>query len=97
MNSGRTRFTKLCTLASCKLCAKSRLQDLALLLLVFLLGSSLATEPSTFKHANDGNGNGNDDENVTLKREFALLFPSHAVVVGFVKYIMLENLSRVGF
>ena len=53
--------------------AKSRLHDLALLLLVSLLGSSLATEPSTFKHAHDGNGN--DDENVTLKSEFALLFP----------------------
>ena len=95
MNSGRTRFTKLCTFASCKLYAKSRLHDLALLLLVFLLGSSLATEPSTFKHADDGNGNG--DENVTLKSEFASLFPSPAVVVGFVKYIMLANLSRVGF
>ena len=95
MNSGRTRFTKLCTFASCKLYAKSRLHDLALLLLVFLPGSSLATEPSTFKQANDGNGNG--DENVTLKSEFALLFPCPAVVVGFVKYIMLANLSRVGF
>ena len=95
MNSGRTRFTKLCTFASCKLYAKSRLHDLALLLLVFLLGSSLATEPSTFKHAHDGNGNG--DGNMTLKSEFASLFPSPAVVVGFVKYIMLANLSRVGF
>ena len=95
MNSGRTRFTKLCTFASCKLYAKSRLHDLALLLLVFLLGSSLATEPSTFKQAHDGNGNG--DENMTLKSELALLFPSPAVVVGFVKYIMLVNLSRVGF
>ena len=95
MNSGRTRFTKLCTFASCKLYAKSRLHDLALLLLVFLLRSSLATEPSTFKQADDGNGNG--DENVTLKSEFASLFPSPAVVVGFVKYIMLANLSRVGF
>ena len=95
MNSGRTRFTKLCTFASCKLYAKNRLHALALLLLVFLLGSSLATEPSTIKHAHDGNGNG--DENVTLKSEFALLFPSPAVVVGFVKYIMLANLSRVGF
>ena len=78
--------------------AKSRLHDLALLLLVSLLGSSLATEPSTFKHAHDGNGS--DDENVTLKSEFALLFPpppTPAVVVGFVKYIMLANLSRVGF
>ena len=75
--------------------AKSRLHDLALLLLVSLLGSSLVTEPSTFKHAHDGNGS--DDENVTLKSEFALLFPSPAVVVGFVKYIMLVNLSRVGF
>ena len=56
--------------------AKSRLHDLGLLLLVSLLGSSLATEPSTFKQAHDGNGNGNDDENVTLKSEFALLFPS---------------------
>ena len=53
--------------------AKSRLHDLGLLLLVSLLGSSLATEPSTFKQAHDGNGN--DDENVTLKSEFALLFP----------------------
>ena len=95
MNSGHTRFTKLCTFASCKLYAKSRLHDLALLLLVFLLRSSLATEPSTFKQADDGNGNG--DENVTLKSEFASLFPSPAVVVGFVKYIMLANLSRVGF
>ena len=95
MNSGRTRFTKLCTFASRKLYTKSRLHDLALLLLVFLLGSSLATEPSTFKQAHDGNGNG--DENMTLKSEFALLFPSPAVVVGFVKYIMLANLSRVGF
>ena len=95
MNSGRTRFTKLCTFASCKLYAKSRLHDLALLLLVFLLNSSLATGPSPNKHAHDGNGN--DDENVTLKSEFALLFPSSAVVVGFVKYIMLANLSRVGF
>ena len=97
MNSGRTRFTKLCTFASCKLYAKSRLHDLALLLLVSLLGSSLATEPSTFKHAHDGNGNGDGDENMTLKSEFASLFPSPAVVVGFVKYIMLANLSRVGF
>ena len=97
MNSGRTRFTKLCTFASCKLYAKSRLHDLALLLLVFLLGSSLATEPSTFKQAHDGNGNGDGDENMTLKSEFASLFPSPAVVVGFVKYIMLANLSRVGF
>ena len=58
--------------------AKSRLHDLGLLLLVSLLGSSLATEPSTFKQAHDGNGNGNgnDNENVTLKSEFALLFPS---------------------
>ena len=95
MNSLRTRFTKLCACASCKLYAKSRLHDLALLLLVFLLGSSLATEPSTNKHAHDGDGN--DDENVTLKSEFALLFPSSAVVVGFVKYIMLANLSRVGY
>ena len=77
MNFGCTRFTKLWTFASCKLYAKSRLHDLTLLLLVFLLGSSLATEPSTNKHAHDGNGNG--DENVTLKSEFALLFPSSAV------------------
>ena len=95
MNFRRTRFTKLCACESCKLYAKSRLHDLALL----LLGSSLATEPSTFKHAHDGDGDcdGNGDENVTLKSEFALLFPSPAVVVGFVKYTMLANPSRVGF